>query len=399
MVSTGHQDGCLYVSTNGLCFRGGNGLILPASIYIDKMKKLFCLVSLCLLFHIHSASALTFNVTYDSSVTSATNAAQIQSAFAVVTQSFQDIITNNVTVKITVYWGPTGPFSGGISLARSQFSLIDSSYSEITNALRLHRASAADSNSVASLPATDPVGSGTTWLVPFAQARVLGLVAANDPFEDGQVGFAADKNYTFDPNNRTVAGKFDFIGVAQHEVSEVLGRASASLDPSFGFVPYDLFRFTSNGVRSFDPNATNAYFSVDNGATVLKFFYTNQFFGDIQDWKSSATPDAFDAFSSSGHLLPMSTVDITAMDVLGYNGPRLAPPRLFITNSVSGSIVLRFVNSPGTTWNILGTTNLALPLASWTALGTATEISTGQFQLSDAAAATGTRRFYVVRSP
>jgi hypothetical protein len=360
------------------------------------MKKLFCLVFLGLLLVGRNASALTFNITYDSSVTSLTNAADVETAFATAARLFQDLYTNSVTVNITMYWGPTGPFTGGVSLGISQFLLADSSYSEIKAALTAHRASAADTNSVASLPPADPIGG--PWFVPIADARVLGLFPANDSTQDGAVSFATNVNYTFDPNNRAVLGKYDFIGVAEHEISEVLGRSSAQLDPTFGYLPYDLFRFTNTAARSFDPVATNAYFSVDNGTNVLKFFYTNALFGDIQDWKSSATNDAFDAFTSSGHLSPVSTVDIMALDVLGYNGPGVPAPHLVGTNLSNGNFQIRFVNTPGVSFTVLATTNLSVPLTNWTVLGTATEIPLGQFQFIDTSA-TGPRRFYEVRSP
>jgi hypothetical protein len=358
------------------------------------MKKIVCLALLWLLLFLRPAAALTIHVTYDSSITNAPDPAQVEAAFGTATQFFEDLYTNQATINITMYWGPAGPFSDGINLGRSQFELIFSSYSQITNALRAHRVSAADSNSVASLPATDPTGSGN-WLIPLAEARVLNIPGLPAD-EDGEVGFATNFSYTFDPNNRSVPGKFDFIGVAEHEISEVLGRCTFDLQTHF--VPYDLFRFTSNGVRSFDPDATNAYFSVDNGATALKSFYTNESFGDIQDWLSSATPDSYDAFSSSGHLLPVSAVDIITMDVLGYNGPGVIRPRLFATSPASGTVQVRFVNAPGAGFTVLESTNLTTPLASWTVLGSPTESPAGQFQFNDTTA-TNRQRFYDVRSP
>lgn len=357
------------------------------------MKKLFCILSLGLIFHSHFASALTFDITYDSSVTVLTNAAQVEAAFATAAQTFQDLYTNEATIKISVFWGPTGPFTGGIGLGRSQFLLFQSQYSDITTALASHRASAADTNSVASLPASDPTGG--PWYVPLAEGRVLGLISLTDTNEDGEVGFATDVSYTFDPNNRSVTGEFDFIGVAEHEISEVLGRCT--FDLTTAFVPYDLFRFTNNAARNFDPNATNVYFSVNNGATALKFFYTNASLGDIQDWKSSATPDAFDAFTSSGHLEPLSTNDITALDVLGYNGPGLAAPRLTGTKLAGGNFQLSFVNAPGIAFTVLATTNLTTHLTNWTVLGTATESPAGQFRFTDTLA-TNKFRYYSVHS-
>ena len=257
------------------------------------------------------------------------------------------------------------------------------------------RASAAVPIQLAHLPAVGPTG-GAQWLVPVAEARVLGLICSNySTNEDGEVGFANDVSYTFDPNNRTVSGKFDFIGVAEHEISEVMGRCG---DLTTAFVPYDLFRFTNNAGRSLDPNANNAYFSIDNGATVLKLFYTNQFMGDIQDWKSSGTPDSYDAFTSAGHLEPISSADITALDVLGYNGPGVAAAHLVGTNLANGNFQLRFVNSPGFSFSVLSSTNLSVHLTNWTVLGTATESSAGQYQFIDTSPPSS-QRFYDVRSP
>jgi hypothetical protein len=47
----------------------------------------------------------------------------------------------------------------------------------------------------------------------------------------------------------------------------------------------------------------------------------------------------------------------------------------------------------------LASTNVALPLSNWTALGGVVEISPGQFQFMDAQATNGVRRFYAVRAP
>ena len=358
------------------------------------MKKLTRLAPLWLLALPLAASAITIHINYDASVTELTNAAEVEAAFATAAQTFEDLYTNSADITITMYWGPGGPFTSGISLGRSHFELISTSYSEITNLLRANRTTVADTNSVASLPASDPTGGGP-WYMAFAEARALNI---SIPFtnEDGEVGFATNVSYTFDPNNRIVAGKFDFIGVAEHELSEVLGRDTFGLNGN-GFVPYDLFRFTNSGDRSFDRAATNAYFSVDNGVTALRYFYTNASKGDIQDWLSTANPDAYDAFAPSGHLLPITSVDITALDVLGYNGPGLAAPHLFATKT-NGVVQIRFANTPGTSFTVLASTNLALPLSSWIVLGAPTENPPGLFQFTDSSP-TNKLRFYDVRAP
>ena len=73
----------------------------------------------------------------------------------------------------------------------------------------------------------------------------------------------------------------------------------------------------------------------------------------------------------------------------------LTDPRT-LTN---GSFQFAFTNLPGLAFNILTTTNLALPLSSWTVLGPATELTPGQYRFTDPAAANRPQRFYRVRWP
>jgi hypothetical protein len=50
-------------------------------------------------------------------------------------------------------------------------------------------------------------------------------------------------------------------------------------------------------------------------------------------------------------------------------------------------------------FGVLATTNAALPLSNWMALGGVTEVSPGQFQFTDTSATNSPRRFYRLRSP
>lgn len=344
------------------------------------------------------ASALTFNVTYDASVTGSTNSASIQSAFGAATQILQTLYTNNSSVNLTVYWGPFGPFTGGIGLGASSFSLHGNSgfkYPQVTNALMAARTTVNDTNSVVSLPASDPTGGTSQWLVTRPQAKALGVLgfSPNDLTTDGSVGFATNVSYTFDPTNRAVAGKHDFIGVALHEMTEVMGRCTVGL--AANFVPYDLFRFTNSGARSFDVNATNAYFSVDNGVTTLRLFYTNQNLGDIQDWKSGGAADSYDASVSSGKKTVLSYADLLSLDVIGYKLNYSLPK---LAGAKSGTnFILNFTNATGTTYTVLATTNLALTFSNWPTLGTSTDSVPGQFFFTDTQAGTNKLRFYRLR--
>lgn len=345
-----------------------------------------------------SARALTFNVTYDASVSNSANSAQIQSAFNAATQILQNLYTNSITINLTVYWGNVGPFAGGISLGASQTQFIGTfSYGTLTNALRNSRTTSADTNAVASLPASDPI-AGNAWWIPRAEVKALGIsasgISANDATLDGSIGFASTVTYTFDPTNRAVSGKYDFMSVALHEITEVMGRVY--FDLSTTFVPYDLFRFTNNGARSFSITATNTYFSVDNGATALRYFWTNANTGDVQDWKSSGAVDSYDAFISSGKKGVLSYADLLSLDVIGYKLSYISPQPSG-TKAVGGNYTLTFTNTPGTTYAVLATTNLALAFTNWPSLGTCTDSVPGSFQFTDTQATTNSLRFYRLR--
>lgn len=366
----------------------------------NGIRRLFsarCLSLFLGLLSITSARALTFNVTFDSSVTSSVNSAQIQSAFNTAAQYLQNLYTNNIVINVTVYWGSVGPFSGGIGLGASETSFVGTvTYAQMTNALRNARTTLADSNAVASLPASDPV-AGNVWWFTRAQAKALGItgvgVSANDATLDGSIGFASTVSYSFDPTNRAVAGKYDFIGVAEHEITEVMGRVY--FDLTTVFIPYDLFRFSGSGVRTFSTTAPSVYFSVDNGLTNLRNFNPVEANGDLTDWALSGSADACDYAISTGKKGVLSYADLTALDVIGYK-LNYVPPRL--TGIKSGTnFVLSFTNTPGTTYAVLTTTNLSLTFSNWPTLGTSTDSVPGVFQFTDPQTGTNKLRFYRLR--
>ena len=63
------------------------------------------------------------------------------------------------------------------------------------------------------------------------------------------------------------------------------------------------------------------------------------------------------------------------------------------------SIQLSFTNTPGAFFEVMKTTNAALPSYEWQVLGTATETAPGQFEFTDVGATNSARGFYRVRTP
>jgi hypothetical protein len=360
------------------------------------------------------ARAITLNITYDASVTNGTPfTSQIKVALGTITNTFHVLFTNSSTVNITCYWGNAGPFvEDSIQVSASQF--IEGGpfgYAQITNALRKARVTLNDTNAVASLPATSPIGTNQWWL-PRAQAKALNLGTnasnqvffsnRNDAINDGSITFGTDVLFDFSPTNRAATGKFDFIAVAEHEISEVMGRTYELDQYASGiFIPYDLFRFTNSGARSLVLGADNAYFSVNNGTNNLKMFYEgydSDPYLDACDWQPTGLADAFDVYGAFGQILPLSELDMIAMDIMGYHSPAIPAPHLkgFQTN---GTFQLSFTNVSSVPFSVFASANVTLNITNWSYLGLPFESTTGHYQFVGAPVATQSPLFFRVSFP
>ena len=142
----------------------------------------------------------------------------------------------------------------------------------------------------------------------------------DDLSEDGRTTFGAGNPFTF--SGAITPNTYDFIGIAAHEISEVMGRlglsggAVGSTPNSFSLI--DIFSYTAPGVRGLRGGPGNN-FSIDNGATLLKLWNDPTANGlDSRDW-APGTNDAFNQFSAPGVVNPVSAVDMQLLDVIGYD--------------------------------------------------------------------------------
>ena len=271
--------------------------------------------------------ALIISPTFDSSVTGLSNAAQWESTINYADGQYESFFSDPITINITFRANP-GTSIFGQSGAAGQFV---GNYASVKALLAADATSADDATAIANLPAADPTG-GADFLLLTAQAKALGVRAGNDPISDGAVTVGTGFAFTFDPNHRAVPGAYDFIGITEHEISEVMGRyGTANLGGNFGVL--DLFGYqfgsggTGTGTLNLAANQNNNYFSIDGGKTPLKLYNNHSNGEDDKDWGSGSN-DSFNAFSSSGVENSISAVDVREMDVIGYDAAVPEPASL-----------------------------------------------------------------------
>src|SRR5437588_377372 len=289
------------------------------------------------------ALALTINLRCDPDSTftaaglSSTDIANMKAAATYAASQFSNNLTDSINVNIKVT-----AVSGRGTLGMSNTSLRSfSSYAALRSAVSSDSKTADDGTALSaggSLPSTDPIGSAHMYLVTRAEAKALNLIP-NDFINDGTFTFGGGFSYTYDPANRAVSGKMDFIGVAMHEFSEIMGRIplmGENLSGSPDYMLMDLFHYTGAGMRGLN-NGAGRFFSINNGTTLLKAFnFPNGNGSDPQDW-ASGTNDSFNAFSSSSVQNDLTAVDLRVMDVIGYDFGSTAATKAQITSPSDGS--------------------------------------------------------------
>ena len=303
-------------------------------------------VGLLLMASASPAWALSINVNYDSSVKTLANGAgtSVMQAFNKAAAEISSMFSSPIQVNLNVSWGKVGSYalpSG--ALGASSTSLYGYfTYDQVRSWLTSAKTTLADTSALASLPATVPAGLPTRYVLTSAQARALGLIAARSTAIDGSIGFGlSPSGYTFNDAAGVAKGTYDFVAVAEHEISEVLGRISGltSTKPSYATV-LDLFRFSATGVHS-SSYTSSAYFSIDNGVTDLANFNHSTSGGDRGDWLSTATTtDAADAFAYPGVNASFSAVDRLTLDVSGLDASGNATLTPVVLSTTKGLALL-----------------------------------------------------------
>jgi hypothetical protein len=259
---------------------------------------------------------LIINPTFDDAafIAAGYNPDDVHAAFHAAAHQIEAQYIDPVNVNIMVTTMPDG-------FGRSSFGIVPGyTYSQIRLAL-IDDQNAAPSPtgaiSILSLPVDDPTSGGNFFLTT-AQAKALKL-SPDGTDNDGTFFFTTSVDWAFDPNNRAVPNKFDFISTAIHEVSEIMGRVDGISNMSNDYTINDLFRYSAPGVRDLE-NDRKGYLSIDGGVTNLATFAPD---GDLEDY-------AFDPMNPGepfGPQLPGTPGDLSLdrgainLDVIGWDWP------------------------------------------------------------------------------
>jgi hypothetical protein len=321
-----------------------------------------CVAALCLGGPSAVQASITIIGNFDSSFTSnfGANAAAAETAWNNAAAVYMNTFSaspgvQNATITITV-----SAVAGTNVFGESSAALQTISYANLQAALAANAAKSGNPDQLASVAASGSLGTSNpdtaaTYWLNTAQARALGVLSGTGT--DGQTIFGAGNAFFFGTSG-TPAGQFYFEGVALHEISEVMGRLGLKSGTIGGHPDshslLDLLAFFGPGNRSLT-NGTNAFFSIDQGNTLLKAFNNDTVNGlDSRDWLSNTPPpnppaDAYNQFSFSGVDNGFSAVDLREMNVLGYDLPSAAvvpePSTLAIAGLTAilglGSCILR----------------------------------------------------------
>ena len=192
-----------------------------------------------------------------------------------------------------------------------------------------------------------------------ANAKALGLLSPINSASDATIRFSSNYTYDFDPSDGIDAGKFDFVALALHEIGHALGffsgvdfldslsvtNVSSRTDDYFNVVsPLDFTRFSSASQSAgadldWTADTRSKYFSIDGGTTVYlgNAWSTGTNFGDgmqASHWKDNLSLGILDPSLAPGEAGVVRSLDLTALDVIGYNLRTSVPEPATITSVV-----------------------------------------------------------------
>jgi hypothetical protein len=156
---------------------------------------------------------------------------------------------------------------------------------------------------------------------------------------DGEITFSTNFSWDYDPSDGIDAGKYDFEGIAVHEMGHILGFISdvdwvdyclfnGWTSDEVWPTTWDFFRFRAEDVgagfdftttpRDMTPGGDQVFYYEDGTAALSTGYYT----GDghqASHWKDDLGLGIMDPTAASGEVLTIGLNDLIALDLIGWD--------------------------------------------------------------------------------
>jgi hypothetical protein len=246
---------------------------------------------------------------------------------------------------------------------------LQGSYNTIRNAMVADAANEADDAIAAFLPTaaqfSGNVSSGDAFngnmSATKAALKALGFTGLDTNFgvSDGSITFNSTFAFDYDNSNGITPGMMDFETVAAHEIGHALGFVSAvdvadntidnlTLQPT----PLDLFRFSdsndpttnaefTNKPRNFVPGQSAVFDDVSNEWRMSTGINGGSDAQQASHWLDNNGIGIMDPTLSIGELSHITTADLRAFDLIGYEIVTVPEPSALLLGALGGSFLLR----------------------------------------------------------
>ena len=259
--------------------------------------------------------ALVIDPTFDATITSSPNAANIEGSINAAISAIDNLYINAITVPVDFTYKPGA--AGNLLSTFQNFP--DMSYSSYVTALTAdslaHPLNTVLPTALANLSKGNDANGAKDLAVSSALYAMLTNTAAPTVGSGSAPVVNINSNVTNWGYTQPVSGVFDLTGGLEHELDEVLGAGGAgstlnsvgttctnpsnkNYNPNGYFCnkvgPLDLYRYSASGTPVFDAtsaNNPNSYLSVDGGNTNIVYFNQNQG-GDMADFAGNLADGA-----------------------------------------------------------------------------------------------------------
>jgi hypothetical protein len=314
--------------------------------------RLTQLLALIVAFGASPLYGLTIVPTWDPSIASDPQASAITNGILFAIHTLENDINDNLTVKIDFV------DNTNVDLGENTTYLLSVSYSSYLADLRASATSVDDSNALTQLPnsSNDPVIGESQIELQLPLARLFGFYSTNGPD-----GYDSTVNLNIPLMNLTRPGadpnKYDLVSITEHEMDEVIGFVSLihMNYPNGPIGTMDLFRYTTNLVRTWTTNGDNAYFSVDGTNLLARFNQESS--GDYHDWWSYTNlwaptgvapyPQVQDAYATPDTSPDLGSNELAGLDVIGYTLASSVPKIAIVSTGKNLFTLSWFATSSG----------------------------------------------------